>query len=63
MDEYNRYATHLHNEEVRVVDVKTDRVEQVLHCLILGQLAVDEVFVFAADLHLHVMWQRSVVRK
>eukprot|EP00962_Isochrysis_galbana_P054584 scaffold26183_cov101-Isochrysis_galbana.AAC.2 len=44
----------LHDEKVRVVDVESNRVEQVLHALQLRVLPVDQVLVTAADGHLGV---------
>ena len=34
----------MHDEEVRIVDVELDGLEQVLNRLLLGAVAVDEVF-------------------
>jgi hypothetical protein len=34
----------LHNQEVGVVDVQLDRLEQVLHCLLLRAMAIDQIF-------------------
>jgi hypothetical protein len=35
----------LHDQEVRVVDVQLNRLEEVLYRLLLGAVAIDEVFV------------------
>jgi hypothetical protein len=34
----------LHDEEVRVIDIELDRLEEVLHRLLLRSMPIDEVF-------------------
>lgn len=41
--------THLHDQEVRIVDVELHRMEEVLYALRSGVVAVDEVFVAATN--------------
>lgn len=45
-------CSHLHDEEVRVVDVELHRVEEVGDLTLLHRSAVDQVLVLAADDHL-----------
>ena len=45
-------ASHLHDEEVGVVDVQLDRAEEVLHSRGRGIAAVDQVLVAASNHHL-----------
>ena len=38
----------MHDQEVGIINVELHGLEQVLHCLLLGAMAVDEVFRSAA---------------
>ena len=40
---------HLHNQEMRVVNVERDALEEVVDALILSIDAIDEVFVSPTD--------------
>lgn len=48
----NEDNTNLHDEKMRVVDIKTNRTEQVLHPGVVGIDSIDEVFVPATDYNL-----------
>ena len=39
----------MHDQKVRVVYVELDRLEEILNCLLLRTVAIDEVFACAAE--------------
>lgn len=48
----NEDKTNLHDEKMWVVDIKTNRAEQVLHPGVVGIDSIDEVLVSATDYNL-----------
>lgn len=47
-----RWHSDLHDEEMWIVDIETNRAEQVLHPGVVGIDTIDEVFVPATNYHL-----------
>ena len=39
----------MHNEEIGIVDVKLHRLEEILHRLLLGAVAIDQIFACASE--------------